>query len=536
MTTVEETITGWLHRYGADRVELGVVLCDAHPPDALAVVHDGLDGVERLAYGELGARSRRLAGALREAGVEPGDRVAVMLPKSGVLVVTLLAIWRAGAVHVPLFTAFGPEAAAYRVAHSGARLVVTDADNRGKLADVDVPVLCAGPLRPAGDLDLERAIADGPAFDGVPRAGDEPMFVLYTSGTTGQPKGVEVPVRALAAFHAYMRYGLDLRDDDVYWNLADPGWAYGLWYAVVGPLLLGHATLLRAKPFEAEGAFAAILDHGVTNLAGAPTAFRALRAGGVPAGFARRSRLRAGSSAGEPLGAELLAWSRRELGIALHDHYGQSELGMVAGFPHHPALRRPPVPASMGVALPGFRVVVLDEQGREVGAGVDGELAVDVDSSPLHWFERYHDDPERTAERFPHGPRYYLTADAARRDADGLLEFASRADDVITSSGYRIGPFEVESALIAHPDVAEVAVIGTPDELRGEAVTAFVVTAPPAEGSPALAEELREHVKARLARHLYPRHVEFVAELPRTPSGKVRRTALREQWAARLAT
>jgi acetyl-CoA synthetase len=537
VSTVDSTLAGWLQLYGGVRVNVAHLLCDAHPADALALSFDGPDGVRRLTYGELREQSRRLAGALREAGIGEGDRVAVMMPKSPELVVALLAIWRAGAVHVPLFTAFGPDAAGYRIAHSGARLAITDTGNREKVGD-SVPVMClaADPAqRRRGDIDFTEALTTGPALDGVERAGDSLMFLLYTSGTTGQPKGVEVPVSALASMHSYMHYGLDVRAQDVYWNMGDPGWAYGLWMAIVGPLLLGQTILMRGRPFDARDVFAAILEQGVTNLTGAPTVYRALRAAGVPQGFRERSRLRAISSGGEPLNAELLTWSARELGVEIHDHYGQSELGMVASFAHHPELHRQPIPGSMGFALPGFRIVILDDDGQELGCDQEGELAIDVESSPLFWFRGYYEDPERSAERFRHGPRHYLTGDDARLDEDGLLHFASRADDVITSSGYRIGPFEVESALIAHDAVAEVAVIGTPDELRGEAVSAFVVTAPGVDGGEELGKELQEFVRAHLAKHLYPRHVCFLEELPRTPSGKVQRTVLREQWRVREA-
>ena len=536
MTTVDAELAGWLERYGGDRVDLGHALCGAHPPDSVAVVYDGPAGVERMTYGELGEQSMRLAAALRDAGVHAGDRVAVMLPKSPELVVTLLAIWRAGAVHVPLFTAFGPDAVGYRVRSSGARLAITDGDNRAKL-DVDgVRVVCVGAGRAADDLTFAAALAHDDVLEGTARAGDDLMIVLYTSGTTGQAKGVEVPVRALASIHSYMHFGLDLQRQDVFWNMADPGWAYGLWYAIVGPLLLGHATLLRGRPFDADGVLATIAEHGVTNLAGAPTVYRALRASGVPEHFRERSRLRVASSAGEPLNPELLDWSGHALGVQIHDHYGQSELGMVAAFPHHRAVWRWPVAGSMGTALPGFRAVVLDEHGQEAGPGVIGELAIDVDTSPLHWFHGYLDDAARTAERFRHGPRYYLTSDAASLDAQQLLHFESRADDVITSSGYRVGPFEVEGALLAHPAVAEVAVIGTPDELRGEAVTAYVVLAQDSAASDERIDELQAFVKDRLAKHLYPRHVVFVDVLPRTPSGKVLRTTLRDDWAARMTT
>jgi acetyl-CoA synthetase len=532
--TVQQTISGWLERYGAEHVSLGMLLCDAHDPEATALIYDGSDGVESLSFGELGERSRRLAGALADAGVDPGDRVAVMMPKSVELLVSLVAIWRAGAVHVPLFTAFGPEAAGYRIEHSGAKVVITDEGNRAKVNVAGAAVMnvaSEGGLR-AGDIDFAEAVVDGSRLDGVDRGGDDLMILLYTSGTTGQPKGVEVPVRSLASVHSYMHYAIDLRPQDVFWNISDPGWGYGLWFGLVGPLLLGHATILRSAPFDAKGVYEAIVCHRVTNLAGAPTVFRSLRAAGVPDGFRDRSSVRVISSAGEPLNAELLSWSDRELGAAIHDHYGQSELGMVTGFPHHPQLRRDPVAGSMGMALPGFSAVVLDERGEQVAPGVDGELAIDVESSPLYWFRGYYKDPERTAERFAHGARSYLTADAAHLDEQGLLHFASRADDVITSSGYRIGPFEIESILIGSEAVAEAAVIGVPDELRGEAVSAFVVTAPGRQGTPELAEELQELVKARLAKHLYPRSVHFVAELPRTPSGKVQRKVLREQASA----
>ncbi|MEN3280301.1 MAG: acetyl-CoA synthetase [Solirubrobacteraceae bacterium] len=532
----ETVMADLLARYSVEGVALGEVLCDAHAvSDRVALVYDGERGAEHVTYSELSRRSMRLAGALREAGIGPGDRVAVMLPKSPELLAALVAIWRLGAVHVPLFTAFGPDAVEYRLRHSSARLVITDTGNRGKLDGAPLGVVCVN--RPdaevvRSDVDFADATERGPAVRGVARAGDHLLILLYTSGTTGQPKGVEVPVRALASFHAYMHYSLDVRPDDVFWNIADPGWGYGLWFAVIGPLLLGQMTLLRGVPFDAEDAFAAILDHGVTNLTAAPTVYRSLRASGVPADFRQRSRLRVASSAGEPLNGELLEWSSRELGVEIHDHYGQSELGMPVGFAHHPDLHRDPVPGSMGFSAPGYRAVVLGDDGGELGPGVDGELAIDVPASPGYWFRGYYNDPERTAERFRYGARYYLTGDAARMDEDGLLRFASRADDVITSSGYRIGPFEVESALIAHAAVAEVAVIGTPDELRGEAVTAFVVTAPTAAATTDLAEELQLFVKSRLAKHLYPRHVVFVDALPRTPSGKIQRTVLREQWRA----
>jgi acetyl-CoA synthetase len=252
----------------------------------------------------------------------------------------------------------------------------------------------------------------------------------------------------------------------VYWNLADPGWAYGLYYGVIGPLLMGQPILWRGVPFAAADVYAAILRHAVTNLAGAPTVYRNLRSAGVPAGFRHGHRLRAISSAGEPLDAELLEWSEHDLGVAIRDHDGQSELGMAVFFAQHPELRREPVPGSTGTAAPGIRAVTLDEHGNEADHGVTGELAIDTSASPAYWFRGYFRDAERTAERFDTGrgttspPTTRASRSRGCSSSTVAPTTSSRARDT------RIGPFEVESALIAHPSVAEVAVIGTPDPLR----------------------------------------------------------------------
>lgn len=543
---IRAQLDAWLADYAADKVAVADLLCDRHAPSGrVALVYEDATGrSERYTFEELRDRSSRLAGALRDGGIGRGERVATLLPKSPELLIALLAIWRLGAAHVPLFTAFGPDAVSYRLQHSGARALLTDGGNRGKVprqaaAQLDriLTVTADGSSPPEGDVSFWQAIDTAqPLLAPEVTTGDDLFILLYTSGTTGNPKGVEVPVRALASFHAYLHYALDVRDDDVYWNVADPGWAYGLWYGVAGPLLAGRTTMLRNVPFDADRTYDALLRHGVTNLAAAPTVYRGLRAAGVPEGFRERSRLRAISSAGEPLNPEMLAWSERQLGTVIHDHYGQSELGMVVTNPHHPALRRPLRPGSMGHGFPGYRMVVVTPEGREAAPDEDGELAVDTEHSPLYWFRGYYRDPERTAGRFPYGDRYYLTGDAARMDADGYFYFASRADDVISSAGYRIGPFEVESALMAHPAVGEAAVIGTPDELRGEAVTAYIVLADGHAGGDDLAEELQHLVKSRLSAHAYPRRITFTDTLPKTPSGKIQRNVLRDRWRKAHAT
>jgi acetyl-CoA synthetase len=525
-------VTEWLAEYGGSRVSAAHLLCDRHPPERTALVYEDAAGrEERLTFGDLREQSARFAGVLRGLGVEAGDRVATLLPKSPELVVATLGLWRLGAVHVPLFTAFAAPAVSYRLDDCAASVVVTDAINRAKVADAPgrrvVVVEADGQAARAGDAPF-RTLLDRaePVAEPVRVTGDDLLILIYTSGTTGHPKGVEVPLRALASFEAYMRFGLDVRPDDAFWNVADPGWAYGLYYALIGPLLIGHATLFYNAPFDAEAIVRMITKHGVTNLAAAPTVYRALRAAGQPAPGASL-RLRAASSAGEPLNPDVIAWSEATLGVPIHDQYGQTEHGMVVNNHHATDLAGDIRPGSMGRAMPGFRPVVVDAEGRELGSGQEGQLAIDWRASPLYWFRGYYKDPERTAERFTPDGRYYLTGDAASVDADGHVFFSGRDDDLITSAGYRIGPFEVESALIGHPAVAEAAAVGKPDELRGEVVKAFVVLKPGHNGSDELAAELRQFVKANLSAHAYPREIEFVAALPKTPSGKIQRFVLR---------
>lgn len=500
---------------------------DRHCGDGrVALRHLAPDGrMTDYSFEDLRDMSARMANLLTSQGVGPGDVVAGMLPRTPELMALVLGCWRAGAVYQPLFTAFGPKAIAQRLETSGARMVVTNAANRAKLDDVPgcPPVACVvGPeatLR-AGDLDLTAALAQQTtAFAPVPRTGDDLFLMMSTSGTTGAPKGVPVPLRALLSFAAYMRDAVDLRAGDVFWNIADPGWAYGLYYGITGPLLLGQATIFVEAGFTAAGAYDVIRRMGVTNLAGSPTAFRMMIAEGAPEDML--GRLRVVSSAGEPLNPDVIRWFADHLGAPIHDHYGQTELGMVVN--NHHGLSHQVRPGSAGYAMPGYRVVVLDAQGRELGPREPGILAVDLARSPLLWFRGYH---RKDTPAIANG--YYSTGDSVEFGDDGSISFIGRADDVITSSGYRIGPFDVESALLEHPAVIEAAVIGVPDADRTEIVKAFVVLDKSATASAELAETLAQHVKRRLSAHAYPRAVAFVDELPKTPSGKIQRFVLRQ--------
>ena len=267
---------------------------------------------------------------------------AGLLPRTPELLVTILGAWRAGAVYQPLFTAFGSKAVEHRLQSSGAKLVVTDPANRTKLDDVTTPLTIAlvtradkGETAPVGDDDFHAELAKmSPIFEPVLRSGDDGLMMMFTSGTTGLPKGVVVPIKALLNFRVYMVDAVDLRPDDKFWNIADPGWAYGLYYAITGPLLLGHATTLYDGAFTVESAYRIIAEHGITNLAGAPTAYRLLIAAGPEAATAVKGKLRAVSSAGEPLNPEVIRWFAAELGAPIHDHYGQTELGMFVNNHH----------------------------------------------------------------------------------------------------------------------------------------------------------------------------------------------------------
>lgn len=535
-----ETATAHLHGDLERGVNACVECCDRYAnTDATALDWIDVNGQHRsFSFAQMQALSARVAHLLVAQGVKPGDVVAGLLPRTPELVATILGTWRAGAVYQPLFTAFGPKAIEHRLNLSAARLVVTNTANRSKLDDIAgcppvATVLEAGERLPEGDIDLRAALdAQSATFEPVLRRGTDLFMMMSTSGTTGLPKGVPVPLRALLAFGAYMREAVDLRPEDRFWNIADPGWAYGLYYAITGPLLLGHATTLYEGSFTVDSTCDVIERLGITSLAGSPTAFRLLMAAG-PDAAARlkgklRGKLRVVSSAGEPLNPEVIRWFDAVLAAPIHDHYGQTELGMVVN--NHHGLAHPIQPGSAGFAMPGYRVAVLDDENNELGPNQPGQLAIDIARSPLLWFTGYwrQDTPAIAGG-------YYRTGDNVELEPDGSISFIGRADDVITSSGYRIGPFDVESALIEHPAVCEAAVIGVPGAERTEIVKAFVVLSQEYVASPALAEELSQHVKRRLSAHAYPRAIEFVDALPKTPSGKIQRFMLRKMEAGKAS-
>ncbi|WP_176593223.1 AMP-binding protein [Sphingobium sp. EM0848] len=498
--------------------------------ERIALRHRGLSGETRdWTFADLKLRSSQFAHVLADLGVGKGDRVAGLLPRTPELLITMLAAWKLGAVYQPLFTAFGPKAIEYRLKTGETKVLVTDTVNRPKLTGlaVDTAIVTVGAGEDAQEPDFWGALnVMSDVFAPVPCAFEDPFLLMFTSGTTGLPKPLFVPIRAIAAFVGYMRDAVGLREGDRFWNLADPGWAYGLYYAVVGPLAMGITTVFQEASFTVDSTYDVIAECGITNLAGSPTAYRLMVGDGPEKAHRVKGQLKRVSSAGEPLNPEIIRWFEQLLEVAIYDHYGQTELGMVLC--NHHGLKHSVHMGAAGYSVPGHRVVVLSPEGCELGPNEPGDLALDVPNSPLMWFKGYH-----RLETPAFQGSYFLTGDTAEINDDGSISFVGRADDVITTSGYRVGPFDVESALLEHSAVLESAVIGKPDPERTEIIKAFVVLKAGLKADEALSEELRQHVKGRLSAHAYPREIEFVDALPKTPSGKVQRFLLRSHERAK---
>ncbi|WP_047871302.1 AMP-binding protein [Nocardiopsis sp. RV163] len=533
----EHQVRDWLAAYDTPTTSVAHLLCDRHDPHATATTEIGptLEATT-LTFGELAQRSRDLATGLADLGVTRGDRVATLIPKGVDLTVTALAVWRLGAVLVPLLSSFAPSAINERLTGSGARLVVCDAEYRAKLLPgADRPwhiVTTADEPAHEGDHTITGLAARAAAAPSVPDAavgGDGLLAVVYVSGVIGPPRGVRVPVRALAALHAYHHYGLGVREDDVYWNTADPGSAYGLYHGLVSPLLAGHNSLaLRAGFFDPELTLDVLGVHGVTNLAADPTTYRTLRA--ATKTLPPEVMVRSLASAGEPLAPDVIDWVTDVFGVPVRDHYGQTELGWCVGVPNGETGQGPTdLPSgAIGPALPGWRVQILEAISDDPAPlGAYGRVAVDLAHSPLAWFEGYVGQEGASQVRFTPDRAYYLTGDTGIQDRQGSLFFSTRDDGAILTYGYRIGPSEVESVLNDHPAVQECGVYSVPDELAGQVIGARVVLGAGREAAPELAEELKGWVRERFAAHAAPRVVDFVEELPRTASGKMRRARLR---------
>ena len=510
-------------------VNLGRAIVDRHAgAGRVALRWFGKGGEARTyTFDELAGLTARFANALRELGVGPGDRVAGFLPRIPEMLIAMIGAWKAGAVYVPIFTGFGSDAIEFRARHSGARVLVTQWEQRGRLPaplpDGVTVVTVTGPAAgPPGDVDFWRVV------DGQPDTArltdvrpQDPAVLLYTSGSTGPPKGVKIAANFLVAIHPHLVHGADLLPDDVFWPTGDPGWGYGL-VCYMGALALGVPVLSHEAAPAPEFCVARLCELGVTNLATTPTLLRGVMALGAAAAGRGALHVRSASSCGEPLNAEVVRFFREHWSVTVRDQYGSSEFGLPIG--NFATVEMAVKPGSMGLPLPGCEIAVVDDGGREVGPDVVGHVG--MKPHPAGYYSLgYWNDEDRDREMYR--GEWMTCGDLARRDAEGYFWFEGRADDVIKSAGYRIGPFEVESAILKHPAVAEAAVVGKPDALRGQIVKAYVVLKPGRAAQHGLETEIVDVVKTHVGRHQYPREIEFLDQLPKTETGKIQRFRLR---------
>jgi len=509
---------------------IGVSACDrwaADDPARLAILHVHADGRNaEVSYGQLREMSNRLANVLRAHGVARGDRVGIMLPQSPEVAAAHIAIYKLGAVSLPIAGLFGPDALSYRLQNSGARALLTDAQGLAKLDGVrqEVPDLtCVLSTDGAGNLASLLARAS-PDFTPVDTGAEDPAMMIYTSGTTGQPKGALHAQRVLIGHLP----GVELphyefpHDGDRYWTPADWAWAGGL-LDVLLPSLHHRVPVVayRFDKFDPEVAFALMASAGVRNAFIPPTALRMMRA--LPSPRGRYDiRLRSVASGGESLGIEALEWGKEAFGLTINEFYGQTECNLVVGSCAQLGLLRP---GAIGKPVPGHTVSVIDRDGSPLEPGEVGQIAVKR-PDPVMFLE-YWRRPDDTRAKFVGD--WMTTGDQGVMDEEGYISFVGRDDDVITSAGFRIGPGEIEDCLLRHPAVALAAVVGKPDPLRTEIVKAFIVLKDGFAASDAMAGEIQGFVRTRLSAHEYPREVAFIDQMPMTTTGKVIRRLLREQ-------
>lgn len=515
------------------RYNIGVDCCDkwaAQDPNRLAILHVRADGEDRISFGWLRETSNRLANVLRAQGVSRGDRVAIFLPQAPEVAAAHMAIYKLGAIALPIAILFGPDALTYRLQNSGAKALLTNAQGLAKLSDVrdQAPELtCVLSIDGAADGAesfhdlLARASSD---FTPLDTAADDPAMMIYTSGTTGQPKG------ALHAHRTLLGHmpGAELphypfpQKGDSYWTPADWAWAGGLLDVLLPSLHHGVPVIARKfEKFDPDEAFALMAQSQVRNAFIPPTALRMMRAAPNP-----RDRydfkLRSIASGGESLGVEALEWGKAAFDLTINEFYGQTECNLVIGACAQLGMMKV---GSMGKAVPGHVVAVIGPDGEPVKPGEVGQIAVQRPDPVM--FLQYWGKPEATRDKFIGD--WMTTGDQGVMDEQGFFTFVGRDDDVITSAGFRIGPGEIEDCLIRHPAVALAAAVGKPDPLRTEIVKAFIVLKKDYAPSDALAAEIQGFVKKQLSGHEYPREVAFIDDMPMTTTGKVIRRLLRDK-------
>jgi acetyl-CoA synthetase len=519
-----------------DRFNIGRAVADewaAREPERLALEHFSPAGDHaRLTYGELRDRSNQLANALVSMGVTRGDRVALLLPQSFATVIAHVAIYKIGAIALPLALLFGADALEYRLNDSAAVAVITNTFGHSKLSDIraNLPglahVVVTGEVV-VGTSNLEEIMAgQSTAFDVVDSSKDDPALMIYTSGTTGPPKGALHAHRVLPGHVPGVQMAQDFlpQPGDKFWTPSDWAWAGGLLNCLLPSLMMGVPVVSSpAQKFDPDLAFRIMAETGVRNAFIPPTALRLMMQVDKPL-EKYDLKLRSIGSAGEALGREAYEWARRALDITVNEFYGQTECNIVLGSMASVGVTRA---GAIGRVTAGHTVAIIDAGGEELPRGMAGQIAVKRPDPVM--FLGYWNNPEATEKKFVGD--WMLTGDQGVMDEDGYVEFFGRDDDVITSSGYRIGPTEIEDCLISHPAVRLAAAVGKPDPVRTEIVKAYIVLSDDFRPSDALASEIRDWVKLRLSMHEYPREVEFIDALPMTTTGKVIRRLLRDRAA-----
>jgi acetyl-CoA synthetase len=517
-----------------ERYNIAADICDrwaAIEPQRTAIIEMSQDWrVSPVSFGHLREQSNRLAQALRARGVSRGDRIAILLPQGRAVLTAHLAAYKLGAIAVPLAALFGVDALAYRLRDAGARVLVTDAAGLAKVGQIaeplpDLALTISTDGAQGAALDWDSLLAGAsPDFAPVDTGPDDPALMIYTSGTTGNPKGALHGHRVLPGHlpGVQMPHEFMPQPGDLAWTPADWAWAGGLLNMLLPALHFGIAVVARpVTRFEPEEAYRLMAEMGIRNAFVPPTALRMLRS--VESPRARFDlKLRTVAAAGETLGAETLHWGREALGLTINEAYGQTECNLVLASCAAIGISRP---GCIGKAVPGHEVAIIRPDGSVCETGEEGQIAVRRPDPVM--FLGYWNRPEATAEKFIGD--WMTTGDQGVQDSDGYIRFIGRDDDVITSSGYRIGPGEIEDCLLKHPAVSLAAVVGKPDPLRTEIVKAFVVLKAGQAGSPALVRELQAFVRARLSAHEYPREIAFRDELPLTTTGKIIRRLLRAE-------
>jgi acetyl-CoA synthetase len=503
------------HRWTVpERYNIAADICDSQPSEKTAMVFEDFRGDRReLAWGELRALANKAANVLARHGVKRGDRVAVCAPASPETAAMFLGTWKLGAILLSLSVLYGDEGIQHRIRDSQPALIVTDSENAGRMPGELVDEVLV--------LDPELLEAADDQFETVDTSCEDPAQIYYTSGTTGLAKGILHAHRYLLAHEEFL-YCHDVREGELFHGMGEWAWAAGI-APLLGPWRYGAVQYVyqRQGGFDPHEQLGALSRNLVTNVFTTPTAMRSMMAI-EDAAERYPQRFRVVCSAGEPLNPEAIRWFREQYSVTVLDYYGLSEsYPLCANFPFMEVRE-----GSMGRPMPGWDVQILDEDENPVAAGERGEICLRARSNP-HYPLGYWNNEEAARETF--GGEWFHTKDAAEADEDGYFWYSGRADDVIISAGYRIGPFEVESACIEHPAVREAAAVAVPDERRGQVVKAFLVLAEGRTPSDELATEIQSFVRGHLSAYAYPRQIEFTAELPKTLTGKIRRIELRER-------